>query len=183
MSGYSETEFKPGDNVRNYDALVSISRMVNREKDINLEQLEEKYQAAVLDKFNVPSYARKAVALCLEKGIIKDSDVSAYSSNPYVPGSRRYTGTWSCLRCCSRQFNASAALPLRIPCLLLQYKAYVSYLMEIGVISETTDNFNPNSYINRETYAKMLDIASDAYEKKELGEDITGKRKSGNNMD
>ncbi|NLK36007.1 MAG: S-layer homology domain-containing protein [Gracilibacteraceae bacterium] len=175
MSGYSETEFKPGDNVRNYDALVSISRMVNREKDINLEQLEEKYQAAVLDKFNVPSYARKAVALCLEKGIIKDSDVSAYSSNPYARKQEicRYLGLAFGVVVDSSM--PPAALPFKDSMFIAsQYKAYVSYLMEIGVISETTDNFNPNSYINRETYAKMLDIASDAYEKKELGEDITG---------
>jgi len=32
MGGSTETEFKPGDYVKNYDALVSISRMINRER-------------------------------------------------------------------------------------------------------------------------------------------------------
>ncbi len=36
MGGATETQFKPGDHVKNYDALVSISRMINKEKDINL---------------------------------------------------------------------------------------------------------------------------------------------------
>lgn len=173
MGGFSETEFKPGDNVRNYDALVSISRMVNREKDINLEQLEEKYQVSVLDKFNVPAYARGAVALCLEKGIVKDSDVSAYSANPYVKKQEvcNYLGRAFGVTVDS---TAPVVLPFKDSMFIAsQYKGYVSYLIEIGVISETNDNFNPNEELRRETYAKMLDIASTAYEKKERGEDLT----------
>lgn len=173
MSGSTETEFKPGDYVKNYDALVSISRMINREKDINLEQLVEEYKADVLDKFKVPEYARQAVALCLEKGIVKDSDVSAYSANPYVKKQEvcNYLG-----RAFGVAVDSSAAvvLPFKDSMFIAsQYKAYVSYLMKIGVISETSDNFNPNELLRRETYAKMLDIASTAYEKKEGGEDIT----------
>lgn len=173
MGGFSETEFKPGDNVKNYDALVSISRMVNREKDINLEQLEEKFQVSVLDKFNVPQYARGAVALCLEKGIVKDSDVSAYSANPYVKKQEvcNYLGRAFGVTVDS---SAPVVLPFKDSMFIAsQYKGYVSYLIEIGVISETNDNFNPNEELRRETYAKMLDIASTVYEKKELGEDIT----------
>jgi len=173
MGGATETEFKPGDYVKNYDALVSIARMINREKDINLEQLVEEYKVDVLDKFKVPSYAREAVALCLEKGIVKDSDVSAYSANPYVKKQEvcNYLG-----RAFGVVVDSSAAvvLPFKDSMFIAsQYKAYVSYLMKIGVISETSDNFNPNEQLRRETYAKMLDIASTAYERKERGEDIT----------
>lgn len=173
MGGVSDTQFNPGDFVKNYDALVSISRMVNREKDINLEQLEEKYQVSVLEKFNVPAYARGAVALCLEKGIVKDSDVSAYSANPYVKKQEvcNYLGRAFGVTIDS---TAPVVLPFKDSMFIAsQYKGYVSYLIEIGVISETNDNFNPNEQLRRETYAKMLDIASTAYEKKQLGVDIT----------
>ncbi|MEA4847718.1 MAG: S-layer homology domain-containing protein, partial [Clostridiaceae bacterium] len=125
------------------------------------------------DKFNVPEYAREAVALCLERGIIKDSDVSAYSANPYVRKQEicRYLGLAFGVTVDS---SAPVLLPFRDSMFIAsQYKAYVSYLVEIGVISETNDNFNPNEYITRETYAKMLDIASSAYEKKMNGADTT----------
>ena len=84
MGGSTETQFKPGDYIKNYDALVSISRMINREKEINLEQLERKYQVSVIEMFKVPDYARKDVLMCLDKGIISDFDVSAFAGAPYA---------------------------------------------------------------------------------------------------
>lgn len=167
MGGATETLFKPGDLVKNLDALVSISRMLNIGNDINMEQLVIKYQEKSLDKFKVPAYAKQHVALCLEKGIITDYDLMAFATVPNATKKdiAKYLGLAMGVKV--KDGAPAVALPfkdsLMIPSI---YKPYVKYLIDNGVISKTGDangNFNPNSNIDRASFAKMLDIASDTY--------------------
>jgi len=175
MGGATETLFKPGDLVKNLDALVSISRMINIGNDINMEQLVAKYQEKSLDKFKVPEYAREHVALCLEKGIITDYDLMAYATVPIATKKdiAKYLGLAMGVKV--KDGAPAVALPfkdsLMIPSI---YKPYVKYLIDNGVISKTGDangNFNPNANIDRASFAKMLDIASNVYNNVSPGQD------------
>lgn len=175
MGGATETLFKPGDLVKNLDALVSISRMINRGNDINMEQLVAKYQEKSLDKFKVPAYAREHVALCLEKGIITDYDLMAYATVPNATKKdiAKYLGLAMGVKV--KDGAPAVALPfkdsLMIPSI---YKPYVKYLIDNGVISKTGDangNFNPNANIDRASFAKMLDISSSVYNNEEPDKD------------
>lgn len=175
MGGFSKTEFKPGEYVKNYDALVSISRMIKREKDINLEKLEEKYRESVLDKFNVPDYAREHIIVCIGEGIISDADVSMFDKYPYATKN-------SIMRYLGKAFGVKVdedAPPvalefidaLDVPIL---YKPYVKYLIDSGIIdpySETNSRLNPKSNVDRAVFAKIMDLSSDFYEKKATGSD------------
>lgn len=177
MGGFSETEFKPGEQVKNYDALVSISRMVNRENDINLEQLEEKYQVSVLDKFNVPEYARDYILVCLDKGIVSDADISQFAKYPYATKNNivKYLGMAFGVKVDPNAPPVVLAFKdsMYVPTL---YKPYVKFLIDNGIVSAGGDangNFNPADNIDRASFAKMMDIASDVYAKRELGIDTT----------
>ncbi|HWR60719.1 MAG TPA: S-layer homology domain-containing protein [Clostridia bacterium] len=167
MGGATETLFKPGDLVKNYDALVSISRMLGSGNDINMEQLVAKYQEKVIEKFKVPEYARDHVLVCLEKGIISDFDVSAYATVPYATKKdiAKYLGI--ALGAKVKDGAPPAVLPFKdsmyVPTI---YKPYIKYLIDAGIINGTGDangNFNPNANIDRASFAKMLDVASDVY--------------------
>lgn len=175
MGGSTETQFKPGDYIKNYDALVSISRMINREKDINLEQLEKKYQTSVIEKFNVPDYARKDILLCLGKGIISDFDVSAFAGTPYAKKKdvAKYLGL--AFGVTVKKDAPPVVLAFKdsmyIPTM---YKPYVEFLIKKGVINASGDvngKFNPDSNIDRAAFAKMLDLSNAVYEKENLGLD------------
>ena len=173
MGGATATQFKPGDNIKNYDALVSISRMITREKDINLEQLAEKYQTSVIKKFDVPDYARDAVVICLSKGIISDFDVSAFAGAPYATKKdmAKYLGL--AFGVTVKKDAPPVVLAFKdsmyIPTM---YKPYVEFLIKKGVINASGDvngKFNPDSFIDRASFAKMLDLANTVYEKEKLG--------------
>ncbi|MGE5677584.1 MAG: S-layer homology domain-containing protein [Pseudomonadota bacterium] len=175
MGGVTETLFKPGDLVKNYDALVSISRMIDAENDINMEQLETKYQEKVILKFNVPEYARKGILLCLGKGIITDYDVSAFAAKPNATKKDivKYLGMAFGVKVDSSAPPVVLAFrdSMYIPTI---YKPYVQFLIDNGIVNASGDangNFNPDSNIDRASFAKMLDIASTVYENKKLGVD------------
>ncbi|HYE82828.1 MAG TPA: S-layer homology domain-containing protein [Clostridia bacterium] len=175
MGGASETQFKPGEFVKNYDALVSISRMVNREKDINLEQLAEKYQTNVIEKFGVPDYARDAVLICLDKGIILDFEVETFSKYPlaFKKDISKYMGKALGL---VPEINAPPVVLAFKDTLLIHnsYKPYIKFLIDKGIINGSGDvnnEFNPNDYVDRAAFGKMLDIASSVYDKDVLGVD------------
>lgn len=176
MGGVSETQFKPGDHVKNYDALVSISRMINREKNINLEQLVKKYQDSVLNKYNVPEYAREGVAICLEKGIVTDFDISAFSKNPIATKNDifKYLGMAFEVKVDKNAPPVVLAYTdgMYVPTL---YKPYVMFLAEKGIINKAVQGektyLYPNVAIDRAAFAKMLDLSNTLYEKEKLGLD------------
>ncbi len=171
MGGVTDTQFKPGDHVKNYDALVSISRMVNRENDINLEQLEKKYQDSVLKKYNVPDYAKDGILICLGKGIITDFDVSAFAKTPNATKKdiAKYLGLAFGVTVNKDAPPVVLAYKdsMYIPTL---YKPYVKFLIDKGVVNATGE-FKPNDPIDRASFAKMLDISNSVYEKDKLGLD------------
>lgn len=175
MGGVTETQFKPGDLVKNYDALVSISRMINSENDINMEQLETKYKESVGEKFNVPEYARDHIYVCLEKGIITNADISMFAKYPYATKNNivKYLGMTFGVKFDENAPPVVLAFKdaMYIPTL---YKPYVEFLIKNGVINASGDangNFNPDSNIDRASFAKMLDIASTVYGNDKLGQD------------
>jgi hypothetical protein len=170
MGGSTATQFKPGDNIKNYDALVSISRMIRRENDINLEQLEGKYQVNVIEKFDVPAYAREDVLFCLGQGIISDFDVSAFSGTPYATKKdiAKYLGLafGVTVKKDAPPVVLSFKDSMYIPTI---YKPYVEFLIKNGVVNASGDvngKFNPDSFIDRAAFAKMLDVSNSVYEKK-----------------
>lgn len=168
MGGATETLFKPGDYVKNYDALVSISRMINREKDINLEQLEKKYQESVLKKYNVPEYAKEAVLVSLDKGIILEFEIETFSNYPYAfkKDISKYLG--KALGVVVESNAPPAVLGFKDTLFIHSvYKPYIKFLIDKGVINGNGDangKFNPNDYVDRGTFAKMLDKSNEVYE-------------------
>jgi|GEM_PF-1004691 len=167
MNGITPTEFKPLDKVTHYQALVSIARMTKAKEKYDLTALETKYKADVLDKNNVPAYARKEVAYAIEAGIIKATDVAGFSIEPYI---NKQVVTYNLARAFGASYEAQATFVFLgykdSMYIRSEYKPYVRYLVDLGVISSAGDekgNFNPTTQITREVFAKMLDIASDKY--------------------
>ena len=167
MAGTSENLFKPLDKITNFQVLISIARMSNAKQKYDLAALEAKYKDSVLDKYNVPSYARLETAYSLEAGIVTVNDISALKANTYA--TKQVVSAYL-----AKAFGV-AYDPTK-PIVFLGYndsmfiikenKAYIKYLIDISVLSSQGDangNFNPDELIARETYAKMLDIASDKY--------------------
>lgn len=167
MNGVSENSFKPMDKVTNFQALISITRMANGKEKYDLSALEAKYKDTVLDKYNVPAYARKETAYCLETGILTANDISALTASTYV--TKQIVSSYI-----AKAFGVTYD-PTK-PIVFLGYsdsmfinkenKPYISYLIDIGVLNSKGDakgNFNPDELISREMYAKMLDVASDKY--------------------
>jgi len=175
MGGVTETQFKPKDKVKNYDALVSISRMINREKDINLEQLEKKYQDSVLKKYNVAEYAKEGILVCLGKGVIEPFEIETFSDYPYIlkKDLSKYLGKALGVVV---ESNAPPVVLGFTDALFIRpvYAPYIKFLIDNGVVNDS-GNFNPDSYIDRATLAKMLDKSNAVYENKVLGLDTTVK--------
>jgi hypothetical protein len=167
MNGVSESLFKPLDKVTNFQALISITRMTNAKEKYDLAALEAKYKDSVLDKYNVPTYARQETAYCLETGIVSANDISALTAGTYA--TKQVVSAYL-----AKAFGVTydATKPIVFlgyndsMFIIKENKAYIKYLIDIGVLSSQGDakgNFNPDELITRETYAKMLDVASDKY--------------------
>lgn len=167
MNGISENLFKPLDKITNFQALISITRMTNAKEKYNLAALEAKYKDSVLDVYNVPDYARQETAYCLEVGIVTLNDISALTPSTNV--TKQVVSAYL-----AKAFGVTYD-PTK-PIVFLGYsdsmfiikenKAYIKYLIDIGVLSiqgDTAGKFNPDEVITRETYAKMLDVGSDKY--------------------
>ncbi|MGE5631253.1 MAG: S-layer homology domain-containing protein [Caulobacteraceae bacterium] len=172
MGGASADQFKPKENIKNYDVIVSIARMMNAEKAANLDQLVEKYKTNILDKFNVPEYARKYVAFGLDKGVVSDAEVSTFADKQYATKQNicKYLGKAFSVTVDSKL--PPVVLPFKDSMFIAsQYKPYVDFLIKNGVIDPKGDangNFNPDEYVNRETFAKILDLSNTVYEKGKL---------------
>lgn len=167
MNGISDNLFKPLDKITNFQALISITRLVNAKEKYNLATLEAKYKDAVLDKYNVPLYARQETAYCLEAGIVTANDISALTAN--TNATKQVVSAYI-----AKAFGVT--YDSTKPIVFLGYsdsmfinkesKSYIKYLIDIGVLSSKGDakgNFNPDEFITREMFAKMLDVASDKY--------------------
>jgi hypothetical protein len=167
MNGISATLFKPLDKVTNYSALVSLTRMTKAKDKYDLAALETKYKTSVLDKYKVPSYARQEVAYCLEAGIVTANDVSVLKDATYV--TKQVVSAYI-----AKAFGI--IYDSQKPIVFLGYndamfitsenKTYIKFLIDMGVLSSSGDikgNFNPDSTVTRDMYARMLDAASDQY--------------------
>lgn len=167
MNGISESLFKPLEKITNFQALISITRLTNAKEKYDLAALEAKYKDSVLDVYNVPTYARQEIAYCLEAGIVTLNDISALKASTYA--TKQVVSAYI-----AKAFGVTYD-PTK-PIVVLNYKdsmfiikenkVFIKYLIDIGVINNPGDsnsNFNPDELITRETYAKMLDIASDRY--------------------
>lgn len=179
MGGVSEKKFNPTEKIKQYDVLVSISRMIiaNSNDSINLSELVQKYKESVLDKFKVPDYAREGIALCLEKNIITDSDIGIIDLRPYADKKdvSKYLG--KALGFTPKEddvpFSLSFMDTLLIPTV---YRPYVGFLVEKGVITDTgdtTQKFNPYDNVTREMFAKMLDLTDKAYNNEAIDTGVT----------
>lgn len=179
MGGVSDKKFNPTEEIKQYDVLVSISRMIiaNSEDSINLGQLVERYKDSVLDKFKVPDYAREGIALCLDKNIISDSDIGIIDLRPYADKKdvSKYLG--KALGFTPKEndvpFSLSFMDTLLIPTV---YRPYVGFLVEKGVITDTgdtTQKFNPYDNVTREMFAKMLDLTDKAYNNETIDAGVT----------
>jgi hypothetical protein len=167
MNGISESLFKPLEKITNFQALISITRLTNAKEKYDLAALEAKYKDSVLDVYNVPTYARQEIAYCLEAGIVTLNDISALKASTYA--TKQVVSAYI-----AKAFGVTYD-PTK-PIVVLNYKdsmfiikenkVFIKYLIDIGVINSPGDsnsNFNPDELITRETYAKMLDVASDKY--------------------
>lgn len=169
MGGTSQGKFSPDVAMEKYSAIITIARMMNAEKVEDLDALAEEHKA-VLDKYNVPSYARREVAFALERKLIQSEyDLDKISIAP------KATKLDICVYI-GRAFGvkADSSKPpvvlsyrdaLSIP---LMDKIYVDHMIKIGVVDGKGDaigDFRPNDPVTRAMFAKMLDVASNEYAK------------------
>lgn len=173
MDGITETSFKPKDNVKSYDVIASIARMINGPNTDNLSTYETKYKSS-LDEYKVPANYRKEVAFCIEKGILDMSknDLSSLTNDPNEKSKKLYATKIDVSVYLGRAFgvkiNKDIALSYKDAIFIYSdYKSYVDFLAKKGVVSSTGNDkgeFEPYVNITRETFAKMLDVSSGVYE-------------------
>jgi hypothetical protein len=167
MNGISESLFKPLDKITNFQALISISRLTNAKEKYDLAALEAKYKDSVLDKYNVPTYARQEIAYCLEAKIVTATDISALTASTYV--TKQVVSAYIAKAFGVTYDPTKAIVYLKFDDAMFinkENKGYIKYLIDIGVLNSQGDiagKFNPDELITRETYAKMLDVASNKY--------------------
>ncbi len=174
MDAAADGLFKPAENTRNYDAIVGIGRMMNAVYKADLDALKAKYKDRILDKFNVPENIRGEVALCLEKNVITDYDISAFQDSPYAKKKDVCMYLGKAFGITVKANMPPTILPAFTDVLFIPtaYKPYVKYLIDIGVIGEKGDangKLNPDAMLTRETFAKMLDISNTQFQKEKLG--------------
>jgi hypothetical protein len=163
MNGSSQTEFKPLLNVTNYQVLITIARMAKAQDKYNLTALAEKYKNNLV---NVPSY-KGEIAYCLETGVVTAQELNAMSQ--YTQATKQVTSRFLA-KALGASYDPNKAIVFLgftdAEFILKENKPYIKHLIDLGVLSSAGDakgNFNPDSVVTREMFAKMLDIASDKY--------------------
>lgn len=174
MNGTAEGKFSPDVAVMKYSAIISIARMMGT-ANMDLSDLVIKHKA-VLDKYNVPEYARKETAFCLDKGIVQgEIEMDKFAAYPQA------TKLDICVylgRAFGVQLDTSKPPvtlsfkdALAIPSM---YKIYVDHMIKIGVVNGKGDAeglFKPEMPVTRAMFAKMLDAASNEYVKTDISTD------------
>lgn len=167
MNGTSEGKFSPNSPVSKYSAVITIARMMNAEKTEDLDAYIEKYKD-ILDKYSVPSYARREVAFCLDKEIIQgEIDLVRFNEEPNA------TKLDICIYL-GRAFGIkhdpsqpSAQLFFRDTEMIPRaYRIYVDHMIKIEVVDGKGDangDFRPNDPLTRAMFAKMIDVANTEY--------------------
>lgn len=164
MNGFSATQFKPLLSVTNYQGLITIARMSKAKDKYNLAALAEKHKNSIT---NVPAYAKLEIAYCLETGIVTASELNVLSENTVATKQviSRYLA-----KAMGASYDPNKAIVFLgftdSEFIIKENKPYIKHLIDLGILSSTGDtkgNFNPDSAVTREMFAKMLDIASDKY--------------------
>lgn len=167
MNGTSEGKFSPNSPVSKYSAVITIARMMNAEKTEDLDTYIGKYKD-ILDKYSVPSYARREVAFCLDKEIIQgEIDLVRFNEEPNA------TKLDICIYL-GRAFGIkhdpsqpSAQLFFRDTEMIPRaYRIYVDHMIKIEVVDGKGDangDFRPNDPLTRAMFAKMIDVANTEY--------------------
>lgn len=164
MNGFSETQFRPSLSVTNYQALITIARMTKAKDKYDLAALAEKYKNNLA---NVSSYAKLEIAYCLEAGIITPQELSALNEN--TEATKQVVSRYLAKAMGANYDPNKAVVFLGFTdseFIIKENKPYIKHLIDLGVLSSAGDakgNFNPNSVVTRDVFAKMLDVASDKY--------------------
>lgn len=171
MRGTSEDKFSPSNPVNKYSVVVTIAKMMDAEKTADVDALVEKYKSD-LDKFKVPEYARRETAFALENDIVQtDYELGKISESPNA------TKLDICVYL-GRAFGVEHDSLQTPPQLFFRdtekisrpYRIYVDYMIEINVVDGKGDangDFKPDDLVTRAMFAKMMDEASNAYEKQD----------------
>ena len=167
VKGTSNDKFSPDNSVNKYSVIVTIAKMMNAEEE-NLDDLVEKYKTD-LGKFEVPQYAKKETAFALSKEILfSDFDLDKMKDKPLA----------SKLDICvylGRAFGVEQdpTIPVQLyfrdtELVPRGYRGFVNHMIDIGVIDgkgNKDGDLKPDDLVTRAMFAKMLDEASNAYEK------------------
>ncbi|SHJ65015.1 S-layer homology domain-containing protein [Paramaledivibacter caminithermalis] len=171
VTGYHDATFRPSENVSKLSTIVMIFRTVKaagKLEGVNLSSLVAKHNMA-LSQYNIPNWAKEAVAFALEKKIvntyelrgffkadgtlenIKRSEASVYlgkALNYYLK--EELSKNIIYLDFNDREFISTTDAP------------YIDLLVRKDIIKgDENRNFNPNKPIMRATAAKMFSIAYD----------------------
>lgn len=169
MNGTSALEFSPDKPMDKYSAIITIARMMDAEKVADLDALVEKHKS-ILDKYDVPSYARKEVAFCHDNDVILgEIDLVKFSDSP---NATKLDITVYLGRAFGIEHDPSKP-PVQLffrdtENILRAYRIYVDHMIKVGVVNGTGDvngDFRPNDLVTRAMFAKMVDVASEEYDK------------------
>ena len=85
MQGYSDTEFKPLQNIPRYQVLVTLATGLDLEPPQNVDAVLQQFG----DSSNMPDWARQQVAAATEAGlVVNPPDVPSSSLDPERPATR-----------------------------------------------------------------------------------------------
>jgi hypothetical protein len=171
VTGYDDATFRPSVNVSKLQTIVMIFRAVkaaDKLDGVDLDSMVFK-NSMVLTQYNIPSWARQAVAYALENDIIKSYDLRSFSKSDGTSENAKrievsvYIG---------KALNKYLKEDLNQNIISLGFKdkafisvadaKYVDLLVRKGIVEgDENGNFNPNKPIMRAAAAKMLSLSYD----------------------
>lgn len=189
VTGYEDATFRPSENVSKLQTIVMIFRTVkaaDKLDDVDLDSMVFK-NSMVLAQYNIPEWARQAVAFALENDIIKAYDLRGFFKGDGTSENAKRTEVSVYL---GKALNNYLNEDLDRNIISLGFKdkefisiedaKYVDLLVKKGILKgDENGNFNPNKPIMRAAAAKMFsvsyDILSDIEVKPEPEKELTTK--------
>lgn len=174
ITGYGDATFRPSENIDKLATIVMIFRTLkaaDKLDGINVNSLVVKYNM-VINQYNIPEWAKEAVAFGLEKSIIDRYDVANFFKNDGTLDKAKRSEVATFLgkamnlylkeeisnNIITFDFNDAEFIPV-------EAAPYVNLLVKKSIVNgDDEGNFNPNNPIMRAAVAKMLSAGYDVLE-------------------
>lgn len=188
VTGYPDATFRPSENVDKLATTVMIFRTLkaaDKLADVDFNRLVQEY-SQVLNRYNIPTWGKEAVAVAMEKNIINENDVKRFLK---ADGSLEKATRTDVTILLGKALNIYLREELKSSIITFDFNdaefisseaaPYVDLLIRKNIIKgDENGNFNPNKPIVRSAAAKMFSLSYDilgGIEADNVEKDLTAK--------